>query len=116
MYGIPLAPIQVAVFVLSVMLISLTYPGLPGTGSSFRTLPAYLAAGMPVQGIVLFEAVEVIVDIFKTLLNVTADMSVTAILSRFGRERLAHGAAAHAPSGMRAPALGGSGSPGAGPQ
>jgi len=87
LYGIPLGPDRVAVFILSVMLISLTYPGLPGTGSSFRTLPAYLAAGMPIQGIVLFEAVEVIVDIFKTLLNVTADVAVTTILSRFCRAR-----------------------------
>jgi Na+/H+-dicarboxylate symporter len=44
-------------------------------------LPAYLAAGLPIEGILLTEALEQIPDIFMTLGNVTADMSVAVILS-----------------------------------
>jgi Na+/H+-dicarboxylate symporter len=48
-------------------------------------LPAYLAAGLPIEGLVIAEAVDAIPDIFKTLLNVTGDMSVATLLSRSSR-------------------------------
>ena len=47
------------------------------------TLPFYIAAGIPVEGVVLLKAFDAIPDIFKTLLNVTADMTVAAIVTRF---------------------------------
>jgi Na+/H+-dicarboxylate symporter len=53
-----------------------------GGGTAFRTLPAYLAAGAPIEGVVILEAVDAIPDIFKTLANVTGDLSVAAILGR----------------------------------
>jgi proton glutamate symport protein len=81
-FGIPLAPGQIATFLVSVILVSFTSVGLPGGGGAFRNLPAYLAAGMPIEAIVLLEAVDVIPDIFKTVLNVTGDMSAATILSR----------------------------------
>ena len=40
------------------------------------------AAGIPIEGIIVLEAVDTIPDIFKTLLNVTGDMSAATILSR----------------------------------
>ena len=56
--------------------------GIPLGGGGIRTLPAYLAAGVPIEALILFEAVEAIPDIFKTLLNVTGDMSVATIVNR----------------------------------
>jgi Na+/H+-dicarboxylate symporter len=50
-----------------------------------KSLPAYLAAGVPVEGVMILEAVETIPDIFKTLANVTGDMSVATLLSRSSR-------------------------------
>ena len=81
-YGIPLEPAYVVVFILTVLLLSFGSPGLP-SGSSMITLPYYTAIGIPVEGFILLKAVDAIPDIFKTLVNVTADMSVATIVARF---------------------------------
>ena len=46
-----------------------------------------MAAGIPLEGVVILEAVDAIPDIFKTVLNVTGDMSAATILSRSERRR-----------------------------
>jgi Na+/H+-dicarboxylate symporter len=68
-------------FVLIATLLSFGTPGLP-SGGRFVTLPFYLAAGLPIQAIVLIDAVDSIPDVFKTILNVTADMSVAVFVTR----------------------------------
>ncbi len=93
-YGIPLSPATLASFLVTVMILSFTSVGLPLGGTNFKTLPAYLAAGLPIEGVVILEAVETIPDIFKTLLNVTGDMSAATILSRSSRAARAAGAEA----------------------
>ena len=40
---------------------------------------------MPLEAVIVFEATTTIPDIFKTLLNVTGDMSAAAMLSRSTR-------------------------------
>ncbi|MGQ0764280.1 MAG: dicarboxylate/amino acid:cation symporter [Gemmatimonadota bacterium] len=80
MYGIALGPQQIIPFVLTVILLSFASVGVPGGGSAFKTMPAYLAAGVPIEGVVLLEAVDAIPDIVKTVVNVTGDMSVATIL------------------------------------
>ncbi len=81
-FGIPLTPGTIVTFVMTVIMVSFTSLGVPGGGGAMRNLPAYLAAGLPIEAIVLLEAVDVIPDIFKTVLNVTGDMGVATILSR----------------------------------
>lgn len=73
---------QVITFLATVFVVSVSTLGIPGGGTTFRLLPAYLAAGIPIEGIVVLEAVDTIPDIFKTLTNVTGDMSAATILSR----------------------------------
>jgi len=84
-YGVPLSATTIATFVATVIVMSFSSAGLPGGGSAFKTLPAYVAAGIPIEGIVIAEAVETIPDIFKTILNVTGDMSAATLLSRKSR-------------------------------
>ena len=84
-YAIPLPPATLATFLATVIVLSFGTLGLPGGGSGFKTLPAYLAAGIPLEALVIAEAVDTIPDIFKTLLNVTADMSAATLLSRSSR-------------------------------
>jgi Na+/H+-dicarboxylate symporter len=86
-YGIPLRPTTLAIFLATVMIISFSAPGIPKSGPGFKTLPAYLAAGIPIEGIIVIEAVESIPDIFKTLLNVTGDMSAATLLTRSHRSQ-----------------------------
>jgi Na+/H+-dicarboxylate symporter len=99
MFGIDLSLAQIATFVATVILLSFAAVGLPGGGSAFKTLPAYLAAGMPIEGVVILEAADTIPDVIKTILNVTGDMSVATIL-----DRPAVDPAAAVPTGIAVPA------------
>jgi proton glutamate symport protein len=83
-YGIPLSLSTIATFVLWVVIVSFGTAGV-ANGSSFSNLPAYLAAGIPIEGVVMVEATLVLQDVFNTLLNVTGDMSVAVLLSRAAR-------------------------------
>jgi Na+/H+-dicarboxylate symporter len=88
LYAIPLSTGQVVVFLATAMLLSFTTPGIPG-GGAHRVLPAYLAAGLPLEGVLLVSAADAIPDIFETLLNVTGDMTALCIVSRFFRPKRA---------------------------
>jgi Na+/H+-dicarboxylate symporter len=80
-FGVTLDAWAIATFMVTVILLSFSSVGVAGGGSSFKTLPAYLAAGLPIEGVVIMEVVETIPDIFKTVLNVTGDLSVATILA-----------------------------------
>lgn len=84
-YGVQLRPGAIATFLATEIILSFGTAGVPLGGMSLKALPAYFAAGVPVEGVVILEAVETIPDIFKTLLNVTGDMSVATLLSRSSR-------------------------------
>jgi Na+/H+-dicarboxylate symporter len=83
-YGIDLDLPRVVTFVVASLMLSFGSPGVPTAPGSVTRLPAYLAAGIPLEGVVLLSAVDAVPDIFKTLLNVTADMSVATIVARWG--------------------------------
>lgn len=85
-YGVPLSAGTIAAFLATVMLLSFSSAGVPDGGTAFATLPAYLAAGLPIEAIIVLEATTTIPDIFKTLLNVTGDMSAATMLSRSSRD------------------------------
>jgi len=80
----PLGVPQLAAFLATEIILSFSTAGIPSMGT-VRSLPAYLAAGIPVEAVLLLNAVDTIPDIFKTLVNVTADMSAATVLSK--RER-----------------------------
>lgn len=88
-YGITLRPGVVVAFFVSELAFSLSSTGIPnsGGGHGYRAVPIYLAAGIPIEGIIILEAVETIPDIFDTVINVTGQMSTTTILSRASRLR-----------------------------
>jgi Na+/H+-dicarboxylate symporter len=84
-FGINLTPQDQVTFLFGIALLSFGVPGVP-RGLPFLTLPLLLAVGIPIEGVVILEAVKTIPDIFMTTLNVTGDMSVATILSRGDRE------------------------------
>ena len=84
-YGVALRPGAVATFLAIETILSFGTAGVPLGGLSMKGLPAYLAAGVPVEGVMILEAVETIPDIFKTLANVTGQMSAATLLSRSSR-------------------------------
>jgi Na+/H+-dicarboxylate symporter len=68
--------------------VSVSSVGLPGQTSFFASVaPICVAVGLPVTVLPLLLAVEVIPDVFRTIGNVTGDLSATAILSRESRKR-----------------------------
>lgn len=82
LFGVPLTLPMTATFLATLVILSFSGVGVPRGGSGFDTLPAYAAAGIPLEGLVLVVAVDTIPDIAKTLINVTGHMSVAAIVSR----------------------------------
>jgi len=85
LFGIHVSPAQIVSLGGILLLMNFTTVGLPSGGGPFRTLPAYVAVGMPIEGVVILEAVDLIPDIFKTVVNVTADLSIATLLSRPSR-------------------------------
>lgn len=80
-YGVGLTPAGIASFVVAAMLMSFTSPGLPTRGPG-ATLPLYVAAGIPLEGIILLKSVDSITDFAMTVLNVTGDMTAMTIVAR----------------------------------
>ena len=56
LYGVDLDPAIALTLIFSAMILSFATPGIP-SGGKFTTLPIYLAAGIPVEGVVLLKEV-----------------------------------------------------------
>jgi len=87
-YGVTLSPGQIAVFLGTLLILSFSTAGIPSVGT-VRSIPAYLAAGIPLEGVIVLNAVAPLTDVFETLINVTADMSAAVIVTRNGAEKAA---------------------------
>jgi Na+/H+-dicarboxylate symporter len=83
-FGVELAPVSLVLFVLASFLQSFFTPGVPGASTPYFTLPLYVAAGAPAEGVIMLATLDPILDVFKTLTNVTADLSAATIVSRTG--------------------------------
>ena len=82
-YGIDLPVATTALCVGLSVLISIGSVGLPGQAIFMGTnLPVVQAAGLPIDAMGLLVAVDMIPDIFATLGNVTADLTVTSRVAR----------------------------------
>jgi Na+/H+-dicarboxylate symporter len=82
MLGLQLRPGFLIAFMATVFLLSFTTVGIP-SGGQLLTWPLLLSAGIPIEALVMLKVADAIPDIFKTVLNVTADMSVATIVDRF---------------------------------
>ena len=84
-WSVPFEPARICVFLATVLLLSFSDLGLPSV-SHMRTFPAYLAAGCPMEAVVVMEVVEPFSDVCKTLLNVTGDLAIAAVVARWRRQ------------------------------
>jgi Na+/H+-dicarboxylate symporter len=82
LYNIPIALPGFLIFLGLMLITSFASPGLPQMGNVY-SLPVFLAAGIPLEGILLLKAFDSIPDIFKTLLNVTEIGLVMSIVMRW---------------------------------
>jgi Na+/H+-dicarboxylate symporter len=65
----------------AVGLLSFYTPGIPSGGLLVMT-PLFAALNLPIEGIGLLIALDPIIDMFMTPVNVTANVTVAAILTR----------------------------------
>lgn len=84
LYGIHLAPSQIAVMTLVTVAMSFSNPGIPSGGLFVVTAPVMLSVGLPLDGIGLLIAADAIPDVFATVVNVTGDMAVAALVTPRG--------------------------------
>jgi Na+/H+-dicarboxylate symporter len=84
-FGITLTPGQFVAFTFSFLIIGLTVVGVPNGGAAFRTLPAFVAVGIPVEGLVLLHTVRDINDYASTVANTTGQFAAATILSKGDR-------------------------------
>ena len=81
LFGVTLPPGYLFVFIGINVLLSFAQPGIP-SGSIAMLIPFFTDVGLPAEAVVMIYVVDQIPDIFKTLVNVTADMSVAVIVTR----------------------------------
>ncbi len=84
LYGIDLGPGEILAIAAAVGLLSFYSPGIPSGGLLIMT-PVYVSLGLPVQGIGILIALDLVVDMFITMTNVTANVTVTTVLTRGDR-------------------------------
>jgi Na+/H+-dicarboxylate symporter len=75
LFGVDLGVVGIAVIAVAIAVLSFYSPGVP-SGGLFVMTPVYLALQLPVEGIGLLIALDLIPDMFITTANVTADMTV----------------------------------------
>ncbi len=88
LYGIELGVMEVGAIAAAIGVLSFYSPGLPSSGLLIVT-PIYIAFGLPVEGIGLLIALDVVVDMFITASNVTANVTVAVLIARFGGDETA---------------------------
>lgn len=81
LYGVDLPASARVSVALTAMLSSFSVPGIPH-GWLLLITPLLAHSGIPVEGIALLFAVDVIPDMFATTTNVTADMAAVTIVAR----------------------------------
>lgn len=80
-YDVAFGPMALAQITLMALVLSFAVPGVPG-GWLLIAAPVFAAMGLPLQAIGMLLAVDAIPDMFRTPVNVTADLAVAAILGR----------------------------------
>jgi Na+/H+-dicarboxylate symporter len=80
--GVTLSTVQIAGFMVTTLVLSYSTLGIPSGGSMMRSAPLFVAAGIPIEAYLLTEAVEVVPDLFKTVVNVTGNLTAATIVNR----------------------------------
>ena len=84
LYGIEVTPQQILMVATIAIALSFSAPGIP-SGGLVILAPVFASIGLPVEGIGILIALDVFPDAARSVLNVTADLTVATVLSR--RER-----------------------------
>ena len=86
LYQIPLSPVQIIEIISMTLVASIGTAGMPSAGILMLGL-VLQSVGLPIAGIALVLGVDRIVDMFRTVVNITGD-AVTAVLVGASEESL----------------------------
>lgn len=78
LYGIPVTEGTLLTLVLTSTLLSFSVPGIP-SASLFLLSPVLVDVGLPAEGVGILIAVDVLPDMFKTLANVTSQLTAAVL-------------------------------------
>lgn len=81
LYGVTLAPSNIATVVLTSVITSFSIPGVPA-GSIIGMVPVLQSVGLPLDGLGILLGVDTIPDSFRTAGNVTAQMAAVVVVAR----------------------------------
>jgi len=81
LYGVVLTTTQIVELVVLSILLSLSVPPVP-SGSLFLMAPVFSELGIPVEGVAILIAIDVIPDLLKTATIVTAHMASAVVVAR----------------------------------
>jgi proton glutamate symport protein len=87
LYGVQLDGGQIALVAVLSILLSFSVPGVP-SGSLFMMAPVFADVGIPVEGVAILIAIDVIPDLLKTTTIVTAHMASAVVVARVTQERV----------------------------
>ena len=80
-YGISLGVRELATVAIAAVFLAFAAPGVP-RGAFIMLTPLLLAIGLPAEGVGILIAVDVLPDVFATVLNVTGDLAAAAIVGK----------------------------------
>jgi Na+/H+-dicarboxylate symporter len=89
-YGVTLDARALGIVAAAAVFLSFAAPGVP-RGAFLLLTPLFVAIGLPAEGIGVLIAVDLIPDMFATVVNVTADVAATAMVAP-GLEEASEGA------------------------
>jgi Na+/H+-dicarboxylate symporter len=81
-FGVELTLTQQLMVVLTTVLASVGSPGIPG-GGIIMFIVVLGSVGLPVEGVALILAVDRLLDLFRTVVNVVGDAVAAVVLARF---------------------------------
>jgi proton glutamate symport protein len=80
LYGVPLDTTAILTLAITSVLMSFSVPGIP-SASLFVVAPFFVSLGIPGEAIGVLIALDLVPDIFKTLLNVTGQLGAATIIA-----------------------------------
>ncbi len=81
LYGVELSGAEVFSIAAAVAVLTFYSPGIP-SGALLVMTPLYTAFGLPLEGLALLIGLDLIVDMFITMGNATANITVTSLIDR----------------------------------
>jgi Na+/H+-dicarboxylate symporter len=84
LYGVPIAPSQLPFVAVQAVLLSFAVPGILG-GSIVTMAPILSTLGVPLEGLGLLLAVDIIADMFRSSSNAGMDLAAATVVARMER-------------------------------